>query len=586
MVAARFSSTSRKPHFVKCQPIYLDDAAADLYDSPRGFNLKPAEIMTMRRAFAYIRFSSAEQRKGDSLRRQLREARQWCERNNAILDEGLDYLRELGRTGFDGSNLSEGGGLGLFLRAVKEGKVSPGSVLLVEKLDRFSRTDIDVAIAFFGKVLRSGIAIVSMRSGVEYTVDMLKRQPTAIMTAVMEFILANEESVKKSDRLLSAWAGKREAARQRLPMTKRGPLWLRLSEDRLTWEVVEDRAQVVRLIFEKTAGGMGAYRLAAYLNQHEIRPLENREQWTQKSIHRILCNRAVLGEFQPQRKLGGKPVDDGPPVKDYFPRIISDEVFYKAWQQINAKRVGGRKAGGRAGQLFLFQKLAYDVDTGSSLVIKATKGGLNRGYIRYVMPSAGLRGGKRTSFPCEIFEKSILKGLSEIRVEDIIPSQENEVETQIAQISGKLAELNYRITETTQAMAEQPPALMGAIVRQVAAWEEEKAGLARELEELRAVSIMNKNSGPFGEMKTVIGLLDQSSGDEREQLRMKLRSVIRSLVKKISVKIRPGKHRLEKSCVALVEFNHCPETRVFMFGTPFKTLLTLSGWTAADLLKG
>src|SRR5262249_36219787 len=146
-----------------------------------------------------------------------------------VLDDSLDYLNELGHTAFDGSNLEDGGGLGLFLAAIKSGQVAPGSVLLVEKLDRFSRTDVDIAVAFFGKVLRTGVNIVSLRSGVEYSIDMLRRQPTAILTAVLEFILANEESVKKSDRLLSAHAEKREKARKKIPQSKRGPLWLRLT---------------------------------------------------------------------------------------------------------------------------------------------------------------------------------------------------------------------------------------------------------------------------------------------------------------------------------------------------------------------
>src|SRR3954447_24986625 len=105
----------------------------------------------MRRAYPYVRFSSSEQSKGDSLTRQLREARQWCERHGVVLDDSLDYLRELGRSGFTGHNLGEGGGLGAFLAAVRAGKVAPGAILLVEKLDRFSRTDIDVALGFFGQ---------------------------------------------------------------------------------------------------------------------------------------------------------------------------------------------------------------------------------------------------------------------------------------------------------------------------------------------------------------------------------------------------------------------------------------------------
>jgi hypothetical protein len=144
------------------------------------------------------------------------------------------------------------------------------------------------------------------------------RQPTAIMCAIMELILANEESVKKSDRLLSAWAKKREQARLGVPQTRRAPLWLKLSEDRSRWLVLEDRARVVRRIFALAAQGGGGYRMAARFNLEGVAPLEDRPYWTQRAITRVLSNRSVLGEFQPQRKVDGKVVDDGPPVPDYF----------------------------------------------------------------------------------------------------------------------------------------------------------------------------------------------------------------------------------------------------------------------------
>lgn len=534
----------------------------------------------MRHAYAYIRFSSAEQRKGDSLTRQLREAKQWCERNGAVLDDSLDYLKELGRTGFDGSNLEEGGGLGLFLAAVKSGKVLRGSYLLVEKLDRFSRTDVDIAISFFGQVLRAGITIVSMRSGTEYTVEMLRRQPTAIMTAVMEFILANEESVKKSDRLLSAWAAKREKARQRIPQTKRGPLWLKLSEDRTTWEVLEDRAATVRRIFTLTAEGMGGYRLAALLNEEGVAPLENRPYWTQKAITRILNNRAVLGEFQPQKKVNGKPVDDGSPVAGYFPQVVETGLFYLAHQQIRAQKVGGRKPGGRCGKLFLFQKLAFDADTKSSLVVRATMGGKSRGYIRYIMPSAGLRGGNRITFPVDVFEDAMLDGLSEVKIQ--LPGKP-ELEGELKTISGKLAELTHLIEETVRAMEGQKKAYLGSIVAQVAAWEEEKANLARQHEELSA-RVENAAVSPLGELKSVAKMLKECEGEECERLRAKARSVIRSLVSRVTVKIKQGKDRLHKSALALVEFRHCPETRVISFTSPKSVVLVLKGYTATDFV--
>ncbi len=497
----------------------------------------PATIL-MRRAYAYIRFSSLEQRKGDSLKRQLREAQDWCKRNNAVLDDSLDFLNELGHTGFDGSNLEEGGGLGLFLAAIKAGRVAPGSVLLVEKLDRFSRTDIDIAVAFFGKVLRAGVNIVSIKSGMEYSADMLRRQPTAIITAVLEFILANEESVKKSDRMLSAHAGKRERARQGIPQSKRGPLWLKLvnvegdgrrGQNGEKWAEIPDRVKVVQRIFGLSADGVGAYRMAALFNKEGVPPMERLPHWTQKAIQRILINRAVLGEFQPQRKVKGRPVNDGPPVPGYFLAVVDVGLFHRAQQAANGRKTGGRQAGGRAGKLFVFQKMAYDAVSGSTLVVKASNSA--GGYIRYLMPSAGLRGGARITFPVDVFERAILKCLAELSIDDVLPSQER-TGAELAEVSGQLAELAHRIDETTRAMADQPPSLMGAIVKMVATWEAEKAQLARRHEELRAQAPI-QGASPLGEMRSIVAMLDECQGDECDRLRAKLRAVLRSMIKSV-----------------------------------------------------
>src|SRR5438874_8702267 len=93
------------------------------------------------RAFSYIRFSTPEQLKGDSLRRQLDLSAKYAKQHGLVLDEGLTF-RDLGVSAFDKSNLGSGGKLRAFLDAVEQGLVPPGSLLLVESLDRLSRAQV------------------------------------------------------------------------------------------------------------------------------------------------------------------------------------------------------------------------------------------------------------------------------------------------------------------------------------------------------------------------------------------------------------------------------------------------------------
>src|SRR5215207_3150924 len=88
-------------------------------------------------AYSYIRFSSPEQAKGDSLRRQTEAAAAWCERHGVTLDTSLT-LHDLGTSAIRGAHRDnpDKHALAAFLKAVEGGKVRKGSYLVVESLDR------------------------------------------------------------------------------------------------------------------------------------------------------------------------------------------------------------------------------------------------------------------------------------------------------------------------------------------------------------------------------------------------------------------------------------------------------------------
>src|SRR5262249_55658961 len=88
-------------------------------------------------AYSYIRFSTPEQMKGDSLRRQTEAAADWCRRHNVSLDTSTT-LRDLGRSAYTGKHRENADrhALASFLKMVEQGKVVRGSYLLIENLDR------------------------------------------------------------------------------------------------------------------------------------------------------------------------------------------------------------------------------------------------------------------------------------------------------------------------------------------------------------------------------------------------------------------------------------------------------------------
>jgi len=87
-----------------------------------------------KKAYSYIRFSTPEQIKGDSLRRQLAGSRQWAEENGYELDTSM---RDLGVSAYNGANRTEGS-LKKFIDLIEQGHIDEGSVLILESLDRNS----------------------------------------------------------------------------------------------------------------------------------------------------------------------------------------------------------------------------------------------------------------------------------------------------------------------------------------------------------------------------------------------------------------------------------------------------------------
>lgn len=109
-------------------------------------------------AYSYIRFSSPEQAKGDSLRRQIERSAEYARAHGLELDHSL---RDLGVSGFKGAN-RHFGALARFLTLVEAAKIERGSYLLVESLDRLSREEVLKALQLFLAIIHGGITVVTL----------------------------------------------------------------------------------------------------------------------------------------------------------------------------------------------------------------------------------------------------------------------------------------------------------------------------------------------------------------------------------------------------------------------------------------
>ncbi len=316
-------------------------------------------------AVIYIRWSSSEQGKGSSLERQREDCRAHAARHGwHVVEELIDE----GVSAFKGRH-ADVGALGRFVADVEGGRYPEGVVLLTEKLDRLSREQAKKVFARMLDLTELGVTIATVDGDRRYDRDNLDMP--AIIEVVVKAQLANEESEKKATRLSAAWALKRArlARGETTVLTKRAPAWLAVEGTPSVFVVREDRAAVVRRIFEETVAGLGKHHIARRLNLDGVETFGRASGWHASYIQKILTSPAVLGEFQP----GSKPRGErrrrvGDPIVDYYPRIVDPDLHASAQRAMAGRH---RRVIGRGRSLVnLFAGLAKCASCGSGMTFR------------------------------------------------------------------------------------------------------------------------------------------------------------------------------------------------------------------------
>src|SRR5262245_55030636 len=133
--------------------------------------MKTVRVPAQPKAYSYIRFSTPQQAKGDSHRRQADKAARYAEEHGLALDSDLN-LTDFGVSAYRGKN-AKTGALGVFLRAVEDGTVPRGSFLLVENIDRLTREDVPDATMLFLQIINAGIVVVTLTNRERYSRERL-----------------------------------------------------------------------------------------------------------------------------------------------------------------------------------------------------------------------------------------------------------------------------------------------------------------------------------------------------------------------------------------------------------------------------
>lgn len=451
-------------------------------------------------AYSYQRFSSPDQSKGDSLRRQDAALAAFLEREGLVLDTSLKFV-DAGVSGYKGKHRADDTkALGNFLSLVKSGRIPAGSYLVVENLDRLSREAVTKALSLLLNLIEAGVCVVQLspteviyRSGAD---------PMQLVIAIIELSRGNSESRMKSVRGEASWAAKRAAARAtKKAVSASCPPWLKRVGDR--YELIPDRVDTIRRIFELSADGWGTRYLIRQLEEDGRTPFGRGKGWRVSTVVRFLRSRWAVGEYQPTS--GGKPA--GEPIAGYYPPAVSEALFCRAQVGMDERRQrGGRRA--KTG-VNLFAGVMVSATTGDPFVYRfdEKKG---RRFGRYVNASALSGRASRTAFPVDAFDTAVLSCLKEIDPASLAPP------------------------------SDSPADDLAAARTRAAGSEAESWGRCR-------------------------GLIDaMASASDQESARLRLRSAIRRVVSKVAVLfVRDGSRQM---AVAQFAFHGSDETRtVFVY---------------------
>ena len=401
------------------------------------------------KAYSYIRFSSPEQAKGDSYRRQREAAEAYCASQGLELVNSKEYLFfDKGRSAYKAKHLDDTGELARFLSYVENGTVAAGSYLIVESLDRLSREKVKDALPRFLDLLNRGINVYTSADQKLYTSDYNELD---LIVSIVHMSLAHNESSHKGDRVAKAWKNKQFLARKNLtPYGASCPYWLKYEDSR--YIQIPERVETIRKIFSLCQNGYGQRTIARMLNDDGISVFgsDSRNKsgaWGSSSVGKILCNRALLGEYQPTGLSEGVRQKLGDPICNYFPVVITEEEFYGVAKARNSRLVS--KATKPAKNFNVWQGVAKCAICGESMHL-VNKGKLPKGgkYLRCYGAAKGVCKNKLVKL--DRSEAVFRELLAKVDSLSLIQDNRGSLQRALDVVEGKIQEVESRLLELQQ----------------------------------------------------------------------------------------------------------------------------------------
>jgi len=258
----------------------------------------------MLNAVIYARYSSENQRE-ESIEGQIRECREYAERNRlSVIDIYVD--RALSAKTDDRPD---------FQRMVKESAKHQFEIIIVWKLDRFARNRYDSA--HYKQILKkNGVKVVSAKENISEGSEGILME--SMLEGMAEYYSANlSENIHR---------GQKENALQGKNNGGGIPLGYLLGDDQKL-KIDPLTAPMVLEIFQRYADGETTREIVESLNARGLRTKQNKP-FVMSSFTTVLKNRKYIGEYQYQDVV----------ISGGVPAILPEELFNKVQARLEKNR--------------------------------------------------------------------------------------------------------------------------------------------------------------------------------------------------------------------------------------------------------
>ncbi|RPF10733.1 recombinase-like zinc beta ribbon protein [Vibrio crassostreae] len=204
------------------------------------------------------------------------------------------------------------------------------STIVFSEVSRLARMGQKESLEFLFWIMNQGVSIAFAQTNTilkaQDEIDVMTMQQLSML-----FEMSRSESAIKALRINNAFKLRLDRIREGSHFkTNNLSAWLKPNKQTKTYHVSDYDIETIQTAFNKRLQGSSVGDLHKWLVA-DRKPFGKMKGWTVNYVGKLLRMRQVLGEYQPvsiyQENGTTKRKPNGDPVLDYFPRIITNELF-------------------------------------------------------------------------------------------------------------------------------------------------------------------------------------------------------------------------------------------------------------------